>query len=99
MSRKELVLLASRTFALFLTSWALVEVTYLADHLFALFHYLIQRSAFATHDYLSIYYLITTASNTARMLAMFFAAVVFWKCGARVQALFSVQPDHQEQSE
>jgi ATP adenylyltransferase/5',5'''-P-1,P-4-tetraphosphate phosphorylase II len=98
-SRKELVLLASRTFALLLTSWAMIEVTYLADHLFALSHYLTQRSALAMHDYLTSYYLIITASNTVRMLALFFAAAVFWQCGPRVEALFSPQQDHQEQPE
>jgi hypothetical protein len=60
MSRKELVLLVSRAFALLLITWALVEVTYLPDRLFELFHHLSQRSVLATRDYWSTYDLILT---------------------------------------
>jgi hypothetical protein len=91
MSRKELVLLVSRAFALLLITWALVEVTYLPDRLFALFHHLSQRSVLAARDYGSTYDLILTGSTVVRMLALFLAAAVFWRCGPRVEALFSPQ--------
>jgi len=98
MSRKELVLLVSRAFALLLITWALVEVTYLPDRLFALFHHLSQRSVLATRDYWSTYDLILTGSTAVRMLALFLAAAVFWRCGPRVEALFSPQQGNQEAS-
>jgi hypothetical protein len=60
MSRKELVLLVSLAFALLLTTWALVELTYLPDRLFALSHHLSERSVLGTRDYWSSYYLILT---------------------------------------
>jgi hypothetical protein len=99
MSRKELVLLVGRAFALPLVTWALVEVTYLPDRVFALSHHLRQNSVLATSsDYWSSYYLILTVFNVARMLALFFAAVLFWRCGPRVEALFSPPPGNQEAS-
>jgi hypothetical protein len=98
MYRKELLLLVSRAFALLLTTWALIEITYLPHYLFALFHHLSLRSALATYDYWSLYYLILTVSCVARMIAMFLAAALFWRCGPRVEALFSLPQDDQEPS-
>jgi hypothetical protein len=89
MSRKELVLLVSRTFALLLITWAFAEITVLPDHLFSFFHALSKRSVLATSDYSSRYYLILTAGNVLRMIAFLFAAALFWRCGPRVEALFS----------
>ena len=99
MSRKDLVMLVSRAFALLLITWALVDVTYMPDRLFSLFHHLSLRSALATYDYWSRYYLILTVSGVVRMLALFLAAALFWKCGPRVEALFSPQQDDQAPSE
>ena len=99
MSRKELVLLVSRAFALLLITWALVEVTYLPERVFALSHHLRQSSVLATsRDYWSSYYLMLTGFNVVRMLALFFAAVLFWRCGPRVEALLSPQPANQDAS-
>jgi len=98
MSRKELVSLASRAFALLLTTWALVDLTYLPEHLFALSHHLSLRSVLATHDYWSSYYLMITAFHLVRLLALFLAAALFWRCGPRVEALFSPPQDDQEPS-
>ena len=97
MSRKELILLASRALALLLACWAMVELTYLPQRILELSQHLSQRSVLATYGYLSSYYLFLLLSNVLRMLAMFAAAVAFWKCGPRVEALFtSRQSDDQE---
>ena len=99
MSKKELVLLVSRAFALLLITWALVEVTYIPERVFALSHHMRQSSVLATSlDYGSRYYLILIVFNVVRMLALFFAAVLFWRCGPRVEALFSQQPGNQAAS-
>ena len=98
MSRKELVFLVSRAFALLLISWGFVEVTYLPERLFPLFHHLNQSSLLVAHDYWSSYYLIITVFLVLRMLALFLAASMFWRCGPRVEALFSQQQDSQEAS-
>lgn len=89
MSRKEIVLLVSRAFALLLISWALVDVTYLPERLFAFSHHLSQRSVLGTPDYWSNYYLVITAFTVVRILALFLAAVWFWRCGPRIENLFS----------
>ena len=98
MSRKEIVLLVSRAFAVLLISWAFVEVTYLPERLFALSHHMSQSSVLVVHDYWSSYYLIVTAFLVLRMLALFLAAALFWRCGPRVEALFSPQQGNQEAS-
>jgi hypothetical protein len=93
MTRRELVFVLSRAFALLLCCWGLVEASYVPERLFSLSHYMNERSAFADHDYRSSYYLLITAFLFARMLALLYAAGWFWRCGARVQALFHPQED------
>jgi ABC-type sulfate transport system permease component len=96
MSRKETVLLVSRAFALFLIIWVFTEVTNLPHYLSSLFHYTSLRSVLATRDYWSSYYLTLTVSSVVRMIAFLLAAALFWRCGPRVEALFSRQQDDQE---
>lgn len=95
MSRKEIVLLVSRAFALLLISWAFVEVTYLPERLFALSHHLSLSSVMVARDYWSSYYLIITVFLVLRMLGLFLAATLFWRCGPQVEALFSPQQENQ----
>jgi hypothetical protein len=95
MSRKEMALLACRAFALFLISWGFVEVTYLPERLFALSHHLSQSSALVSHDYWSSYYLVITVFLALRVLSLFLGAALFWRCGPRVEALFSPQQENQ----
>lgn len=98
MSRKELVLLVSRAFALFLITWAFAELTYLPDRLIELVHHINGRSVLAPPDYWSSYYSILAGSTLLRIIAFFFAATLFWKCGPRIEALFSRQDDDQAES-
>jgi hypothetical protein len=92
MSRKELLLLAGEDgFALLLISWAFVEVSYLPERLFALFHHISERSALASHDYWSSYYLLITVFLCVRITVLLLAAAWFWRCGTRVQALLTSQ--------
>jgi len=88
MSKKELVLLASRAFALLLIVWAASDVTYLPERLFEFLHYVTRRSVLQQHDYLSSYYLLVTFLNVLRTVVFFVAATAFWKCGPRIEALF-----------
>jgi hypothetical protein len=98
MSRKEIVLVVSRAFALLLMSTALLEVTYLPERLFALSHHLSQSSVLVAHDYWSTYYSIIIVFLVLRTLALFLAAALFWRCGSWVEALFSPQQKNQEAS-
>jgi hypothetical protein len=94
MSRKELVFVVSRTFALILISWALVDFSYLPERLLALTHQINQGSVLVRYDYWSSYYLVVTGFLVARVLALLLVAGSFWRCGPRVQALFSPEEDN-----
>lgn len=98
MSRNELVFIVSRAFALLLIGWALAEVSYLPERLFALTHHISQGSVLAKYDYWSSYYLVITSFLVVRVLAFLLAAGSFWRCGPWVQALFSPEQDNQEAS-
>jgi hypothetical protein len=89
MSKKELVLVASRAIALYFVAWALSDITYLPEHLLALSHYRSLRSVLASSDYSANYYLLVTVFGMLRMFALFLAATFFWRCGPRVEGLFS----------
>jgi hypothetical protein len=99
MSRDDLVFVASRAFALLLATWALIDISYLPEELFALSHHVSLRSALAVHDYWTSYYWMVTVSNLVRIVALFFAAVLFWRCGPRVAELFSRPAAEQESSQ
>ena len=90
MSRKELVLMVSRGFALLLITWALLGVTYLPEQVFSIYHHTGQQSVLTdTHrDYWGRYYLLGAAMHILRMIAELVAAVAFWRCGPRVERLF-----------
>jgi hypothetical protein len=98
MTRKELVFLFGRAFALLLSTWALVEVSYLPERLFALSHRINERSVLTTHDYWSTYYLIVTVFLAVRIAALIIAAVLFWQCGPRVQSIFSSRPEEMQRT-
>jgi hypothetical protein len=98
MSRKELVLVVSRTLSLLLVAWALAEITYLPERLFSLSHHVSERSVLASEDYWTSYYLIITVFLVVRIIALFVAAFMFWKCGPRVQTLFFPQSGASETS-
>jgi hypothetical protein len=89
MPRRELVLLASRALALLYFTSALSDVTYVPERLFALSHYWNQNSALLGHNYATNDYLIIIASLVLRILAYLLIATLLWRCGPRVERLFS----------
>jgi hypothetical protein len=91
MSRKEMVLLASRIFALLLTSWVLVELTYLPERISTLRHHITLRSVMMTSDYAGRYYVLLLAMNVLRILVLSLVAILFWRCGPRIEALLAPQ--------
>jgi hypothetical protein len=94
MSRKEMVLLASRTFALLLTSWVFVELSYLPERISTLWHHMTLQSVMATSDYAGRYYALLIAMNVLRILVLSLGAILFWRCGPRIEALLAPQhPD------
>jgi hypothetical protein len=79
MSRKELVAIVSRAFALLLATWVFVDITYLLDHLYPLVHHASLRSALSTtYDYWTIYYLTLAVLDLVRIVVLSLAAALFW---------------------
>jgi hypothetical protein len=98
MSRREVVLLVSRALALLFISSAFIEGTYLPERLFAFSHYVRQRSVVVGPSFSSNYYLILSVFLVLRVLSYSFAATLFWKCGPRVEGLFSPPQESQAAS-
>lgn len=96
MSRREMVFVLSRMFALILIVWAVVDASYLPERLFSLTHHVRQGSVLARYDYWSSYYLVVTSFLVVRVLALLLVAGSFWRCGPWVQALFSGEPEDRE---
>jgi hypothetical protein len=86
-----MVLLASRTFALLLTSWVFVELSYLPERISTLWHHMTLRSVMATSDYAGGYYVLLIAMNVLRILVLSLGAILFWRCGSRIEALLAPQ--------
>jgi len=90
MSKRELVLMVSRGFALLLITWAFIEVTYLPERLSSLMHVFGEQTVLrTTHDYWTSYYSLVIGLLILRVSALLLAAVLFWRCGSRVQKLFA----------
>ena len=93
MPKREVVLIVSRGFALFLITWALIELTYLPERLFSLYHHFGTQSVLTgTRDYWESYYSLATVLLIGRLIGLLIGAWIFWKCGPKVQALFSAKP-------
>ena len=90
MSRREIVLLVSRALALPFISSAISEATLLPERIFSLSHYWKQGSVLVEGlNFTSKYYLILIGFLVLRMIAYVVVSVLLWKCGPRVEGLFS----------
>jgi len=88
MSRKDAVLLASRTLALLLTVWALSDVSYLPERLHSFLRYANQELAgSATLQYWRHYYLIALGFLIVRIVGFSLMARWLYKCGPDVEEL------------
>jgi hypothetical protein len=95
MSKRELVQVASRAFSLYLFVWAIDATTYLPERLYMLSSDLNDKSAIVGLNHWANYHLILTATTFVRVVALFVAATVFWRCGPGVQSLFSLKESDQ----
>ncbi len=93
MTTKQAVFVVSRALAVILTISGLVEITFLPERIFALSHHLDARSALATSDYWSSYYLLMTSFLVLRIVGYLCAAAIFVKCEPWVEALFLPQSE------
>ena len=87
MSRKEAVLLITRTLSVYLVIWALTDLTYIPQNLFALADHA-SLTAIVSENYLRNYDLIYRAFLFIRIVALFAAANWFYSCGTKVEHFF-----------
>jgi hypothetical protein len=88
MTREETASLASRTFALLMAAWTLVEISSLPERILSLAHHSGERGVLRTADYWSTYYKVVLVALVLRILALAIAAVWFWTAGVRARRLF-----------
>jgi hypothetical protein len=94
MSKKDAVLLASRTLVVLLTVWALSDVSYLPENLHSFLHYLNHESASSTaNEYLRHYYLIRLGFLVTRIVGYFLMAAWLYKGGREIEELLLPEPD------
>jgi hypothetical protein len=93
MSRKDAVVLASRTLALFFVVSTLAEASYLPEYLHS-FHYYINQGASSSTavQYWSHYYLIRAGFLVTRMVGYFLIARWLYKGGPEVEELLFGAP-------
>jgi hypothetical protein len=88
MSRKDAVVLASRTLAVLFIVSALIEVTYLPERFHAFLHYVNQEPASsAAIQYWRHYYLISLGFLIIRIIGFSLMALWLRKCGPEVEEL------------
>ena len=88
MSKKELVLIASRAIALYLIFWSLGNLANIPALVFAISHYTGQPSS-AGQNYLYKYQLIQLLSHIVLTIGLFVAAVWIYRCGPQIEAFLS----------
>jgi len=94
MSRKDAVMLASRTLAVLLTVWALSDVSYLPERLQSLFHYLNhEQTSSAAMEYLRHYYLIQIGFLVTRIVGYSLMAMWLYKGGPEIEELLLPTPE------
>jgi len=89
MTKTEFLRIASRTVALYLSIWVLVECTYLPQVLYSLMHHLSQGSAFTNQNYWTGYYKLELASLVLRIAALTLGVLFFWNPGPSILRLLS----------
>ena len=88
MSRKDAIMLASRTLAILLTVWALTDVSYLPERVHSFLHYINQENYSASTQYMGHYYLIELGFLVTRIVGYSLAARWLYKGGPEVEELF-----------
>ena len=88
MSRKDAVVVASRTLSVFLTVWALGEVSYLPEFIHSYLHYVDQGAAPSAYmQYMHHYYLLRVGFLVTRIIGYFLMARWLHKGGPGVAEL------------
>lgn len=88
MTREDMAVVASRSLALLMAVWTLVDLTYLPEKIFELLHHVGHKSVIGKPDYWVSYYYLAIAFHVIRTLLTALAGVWFWKGGPVPQRLF-----------
>ena len=102
MTRKEAVVLVSRALAVIQLIVALQEITYLPIRFMSFHHYTVRAStatALPSDAYFKSYDQLDIAFLFARIAGLLFFALLFWKCGPRIQSALLPERDRVEQTE
>jgi hypothetical protein len=100
MSRKEAVLLVSRTLSILQLIYAMMELTYLPVRFASLFHHTTRINLLGPSgydDYWSGYYRVDIAFLFARVTICLVVAFLFWNCGPRIERMLLPNPEEQQQ--
>jgi hypothetical protein len=87
-TKKEMVVLASRATSLYLIFWALSALSYIPGEAFSLSHYAAQAPS-AGRDYLYKYELMLICHNGVMSIGFFIAAIWIYRCGPTIEAFLS----------
>jgi len=94
MSKKDAVVLASRTLATLLLVWTLTDLSYLPEYLHSSLHYLNHESTASNAiEYWRHYYLIRVGFLAARTVGYSLMAAWLYKGGAEIEQLLLPEPD------
>jgi hypothetical protein len=89
-TKKDLAVVASRAFAMYLIIWALSDLSYVSIDVFAAKHY-----SALPGEYLYKYHRMILYHRLAMIVALFLAAAWFYKCGPVVERFFSSSDESQ----
>lgn len=99
MTREEAAVVASRSLAMLMAMWTLIDLTYLPETIFSLLHHLGHQSVVGPRDYWSGYYSLLLASQGFRILLVALAGIWFWKGGPLPTKLFAGVVDQVDRSQ
>lgn len=87
MSRRDAVVLASRTLAMLLLIWTFADLSYLPEELHSFRHYLSGEAGASLYEHMQYHYLLLIAFRLVRALG--FLLIVIWlrRCGPEVMEL------------
>jgi hypothetical protein len=91
-SKKQLVLIASRAIALYLIFWGLGNLANVPVLVFAIFHYA-RLPGSAGADYLYSYHAIQLSSHAVLSIGLLLAAVWTYRCGPTIERFLSPPED------
>jgi hypothetical protein len=84
MTKKELVLVTSRAFAMYLIIWALSDLSYISLDIFAAKHY-----SALPGEYLDRYHRMELYHRLMMIVVLFLGSVWFYRCGPVLERFFS----------